>query len=398
MIVCWAMGLTQHKNAVANVQRDRELPPPRAATSAGRGRGRARCAATATCRATARWASGSAPSRRSSTRSAREFGFEPPRKPGFDVVETIHAMHDGERPKVFFAIGGNFLRRPRHRRHRARRSRAAALTVHVSTKLNRAHLVTGAQAPDPALPRPHRGRRAAPARPQFVTVEDSMGIVHAVARARCARRRASSAASRDRRPPRRRELSARRAASTGTRSRDYDRIRDAHRARRPGLRGLQRAGPRRPAASTCRTPPRDARFSARRRGKAQFTVHPLPAHDLPPGQLLLMTMRSHDQYNTTVYGLDDRYRGRPRRAARRLHERRRHARLGLAGDSWSTSRATSRTASAPPSASRSCPTPFRAAAARRTSPRRTCSSRWRRRREEQHADVEVRAGRLQPAG
>ena len=147
------------------------------ATSASPARGCARSAATPTSRATARWGSGSGRSRRSSTRSSGEFGFDPPREPGFDTVEAVRALRDG-RARVFFAMGGNFVSAVSDTDVTEDAMRRADLTVHVSTKLNRSHVVTGREALIlPALGRSERDRTGG--REQRVTVEDSMSAVHA---------------------------------------------------------------------------------------------------------------------------------------------------------------------------------------------------------------------------
>jgi anaerobic selenocysteine-containing dehydrogenase len=179
--------------------------------------------------------------------------------------------------------------------------------VHVSTKLHRGHLVTGRR----ALILPCLGRTEVDiqdGRPQFVTVEDSMGIVHAsqghlppasdtlLSEPRIVARLA--AATLGDRPPR---------IDWSELADDYDRVREliarvvpdcedyTDRVRRPGGFRLRNAASER----AFETPG----------GRAQFIASALPTHDLAPGQLLMMTVRSHDQYNTTVYGLDDRYRG-----------------------------------------------------------------------------------------
>ena len=115
------------------------------ATSASPAPGCARCAATPTCRATGPWASGSGRRRTSSTRCSEEFGFDPPREHGFDTVEAIQALRDG-RAKVFIGMGGNFVSATPDTEVTEAAMRSADLTVHVSTKLNRSHVVTGREA------------------------------------------------------------------------------------------------------------------------------------------------------------------------------------------------------------------------------------------------------------
>jgi molybdopterin-dependent oxidoreductase alpha subunit len=236
---------------------------------------------------------------------AAEFNFEPPRRHGYDTVNAIQAMHAGK-ARVFFAMGGNFLSATPDTEYTAAALRQCSLTAHVSTKLNRAHLITGEQ----ALILPCLGRTETDLQrngPQFVTTENSMAVVQA---------------SRGFLMPASEDLLSEPAivaglatATFGDRSNvdwlgmiaDYDRIRDhiAHvvpgfddynvRVRRPG--GFHLPSP--VAQRVFKTPS----------GRAVFTVHDLPRHDLEPDQFLMMTMRSHDQFNTSIYGLDDRYRG-----------------------------------------------------------------------------------------
>jgi molybdopterin-dependent oxidoreductase alpha subunit len=235
----------------------------------------------------------------------REFSFKAPRNPGLDTVATIRAMHAGQ-VKVLFALGGNFLSATPDTEFTAEALRRTRLTAHVSTKLNRAHLVHGRRALIlPCLGRTERDVRKSG--PQFVTVENSMGVVHT------SRGAVEPASVYLRSEP---DIVARLAqAVLGERSRvdwqglaeDYDRIRE-HIARVvPGFQDFNRRV-QAPGGFYLPNGPREGRFTTPD-GKARFTVHPLPRIELAPGQLLMMTIRSHDQYNTTLYGLDDRYRG-----------------------------------------------------------------------------------------
>ena len=162
----------------ADDPRGGELPAARAATSAGPAPGSARCAGTATCRATARWASARSPRPRSSTRWRREFGFDPPR-----AARLRHGRGDpGDARRRAPRCSSRWAATSSPRRRTPRSTEAAlrrcALTVHVSTKLNRSHAVTGRRALIlPTLGRTERDVQAAGE--QFVTVEDSMGMVHA---------------------------------------------------------------------------------------------------------------------------------------------------------------------------------------------------------------------------
>jgi molybdopterin-dependent oxidoreductase alpha subunit len=235
----------------------------------------------------------------------REFAFSPPRQPGLDTVDSIRAMHDG-RVKVFIAMGGNFLSATPDTRFTAEALSRCNLTVHISTKLNRSHLITGRQALIlPTLGRTEIDMQASGA--QFVTTENSMEVVQM---------------SRGKLAPASGHLRSECAivaglarATLGTRSQvdwedlvsDYDRIRERIERVIPGFdRYSERA--RQPGGFHLPNPIRQ-RTSILSSGRARFTVHALPDLRLEPGQFLMTTIRSHDQYNTTIYGLDDRYRG-----------------------------------------------------------------------------------------
>jgi molybdopterin-dependent oxidoreductase alpha subunit len=234
----------------------------------------------------------------------REFHFTSPREHGFDVVQTIKAMHDG-RVQLFFGMGGNFLSATPDTEFTATALRRCRLTAHVSTKLNRAHLITGEQALIlPCLGRTEIDQQATG--DQFVTVEDSMGIINP---------------SRGNLAPASEHLLSEVAIVCGLARAvlgpqnpiaweklcgDYSLIRDHIERVIPGFEPFNRQiaiGPfYLPNAA------RDRKFETTP-GKAVFTAPPIPDNDLPDGQFALMTMRSHDQFNTTIYGLDDRYRG-----------------------------------------------------------------------------------------
>jgi molybdopterin-dependent oxidoreductase alpha subunit len=214
-------------------------------------------------------------------------------------------MHAGK-SKVFFGFGGNFLSATPDTEYTAAALQCCRLTVHVSTKLNRAHLITGQQALIlPCLGRTEVDNRATGA--QFVTTENSMAVVQA---------------SRGFLPPAsphllsepaivarlaRATLGDRTTVDWETMIADYDRIRD-HIARViPGFDDYNNRV-RRPGGFYLPSYPRERIFKTPS-GRAEFTIHDLPRHDLQPGQFMMMTIRSHDQFNTSIYGLDDRYRG-----------------------------------------------------------------------------------------
>ena len=304
MIACWAMGLTQQKQAVATIQEivnlmllGGHMGRPGAGVCPVRGHSNVQGDRTMGI-----W--GRMPD--SFLDKLRDnFGFAPPRRHGWDGVDSIKAMHRGD-AKVFFAMGGNFLSATPDTKFTAEALSRCNLTAHVSTKLNRAHLITGKQALIlPCLGRTDRDVQAA--EPQFVSVENSMGIIH------------SSRGNLN--PPSDQLLSepvivARLAVATlGKKSsvnwmhlvEDYDRVRELIARIIPGCEDMnrrvrQRGGFYLPNAA------RNNEYNTKT-GKANFTVSRIEPLKVGPGQFLMTTLRSHDQYNTTIYGLDDRYRG-----------------------------------------------------------------------------------------
>ena len=303
-IFCWAMGLTQHQNAVANIQEIVNLMLLRGQIGMeGAGlcpvRGHSNVQGDRTMGIWER------PSVAFLDRLGSEFGFEPPRNHGFDTVNAIRAMHEGQ-AKIFFALGGNFLSATPDTDFTASALRRCRLTAHVSTKLNRAHLITG----DRALILPCLGRTEIDSQargPQIVSTENSMGVVQMS-------RGTLEPASEDllSEP----QIIARLAQATlGDRSRvdwealagDYDRIRVKIERVVPGFEDYN-VRVREPGGFYLPNAVRERVFNTAT-GKAMFTVHPLPIRQLKPGQFLMMTIRSHDQFNTSIYSSNDRYRG-----------------------------------------------------------------------------------------
>ncbi|CAN5498646.1 FdhF/YdeP family oxidoreductase [soil metagenome] len=304
IITCWAMGLTQHKNAVASIQEIVNLHLLRGSIGK-RGAGLCPVRGHSNVQGDRTMGIWERPSQAFLDALAGEFAFEPPREQGFDKVETIKAMHEG-RVKVFFALGGNFLSATPDTAYTAEALQNCRLTVQVSTKPNRSQLITGEQALIlPCLGRTEEDLQASG--PQFVSVENSMGVVHdsqGMLKPASEHLRSEPAI-----------VAGLAKATPGARSTvdwdaliaDYDRIRE-HIARViPGFEDYNRKV-RFPAGFYLPNGPREGRFPTDS-GKAKFTAHPIPRHELAPGQLVMMTIRSHDQFNTTVYGLDDRYRG-----------------------------------------------------------------------------------------
>ncbi|MGW3773901.1 FdhF/YdeP family oxidoreductase [Actinomadura verrucosospora] len=304
IVVCWAMGLTQHRNSVPTIREivnflllRGNIGRPGAGVCPVRGHSNVQGDRTMGI-----W---ERPKPAFLDALAAEFGFEPPREHGLDTVGAIRAMRDG-RAKVFLGMGGNFVRATPDSAVTEAALRRCRLTAQVSTKLNRSHAVTG----EVALILPTLGRTERDVRetgPQIVSVEDSMGMVHA-SRGRLA-------------PASGRLLSEvaivcrlARAALPGSdigweaMERDYDVIRDHVSRVVPGFEDFN-ARLREPGGFTLPHAPRDERRFPTATGKANLTVNELEVLRVPEGRLLLQTLRSHDQYNTTVYGLDDRYRG-----------------------------------------------------------------------------------------
>ncbi|WP_424887956.1 FdhF/YdeP family oxidoreductase [Streptomyces sp. XH2] len=304
-IVCWAMGLTQHKHAVPTIKEvvnllllRGDIGRPGAGVCPVRGHSNVQGDRT--------MGIFERPAPAFLDALEKEFGFTPPREHGLDVVRAIRALRDGQ-AKVFFAMGGNFVSATPDTDVTEAAVRRARLTVHVSTKLNRSHVVTGARALIlPTLGRTERDRQASGE--QFVTVEDSMGMVHA------SRGGLKPASPHLLSEPAivcrmaRRVLGDASPTPWETFEQDYGTIRDRIARVIPGFEDFN-ARVARPGGFTLPHAPRDERRFPTTTGKANFTAAPVEYPHAPEGRLLLQTLRSHDQYNTTIYGLDDRYRG-----------------------------------------------------------------------------------------
>lgn len=303
VIVCWAMGLTQHKNAVGNIQEVVNLLLLRGQVGKeGAGvcpvRGHSNVQGDRTMgiwEYTPSWIDA----------LDRSFGIASPRETGVDAVGAIEAMAAGQ-GRVFFGLGGNFLSATPDTKATAAALERCDLTVQVSTKLNRAHLVTGRAALIlPCLGRSERDEQRAGA--QFVTVENSMGIVHR------SQGRLAPASSELRSEPwivcelARATLGDDSAIEWSSMRDDYRRIRAKIAEVVPGFEDYERRVAD-PQGFELPNGAREREFHTAS-GKAEFHVSELPDLSLAPGQLRMMTIRSHDQYNTTVYTHDDRYRG-----------------------------------------------------------------------------------------
>ncbi|MFJ4208396.1 FdhF/YdeP family oxidoreductase [Paenarthrobacter sp. NPDC089675] len=236
-----------------------------------------------------------------------EFGFSMPREHGYDSVETQHALEKGE-VDVFVSMGGNFAAAGSDTVALEEGLKNAGLTVHISTKPNRAHVVHGKT----SLILPTLGRTDTddkhPKGKQFLSVEDSMSVIHKT------QGRLTPVSEHLLAEP---VIVARMAQATlgddhvvdwRAMAEDYDVVRDHISRVIPGFEDFNMRV-RTKNGFVLPNPPRDTRTFATDIGKARFTVSPLEYLEPPAGHLILQTMRSHDQYNTTFYGLDDRYRG-----------------------------------------------------------------------------------------
>ncbi|GAB2940756.1 FdhF/YdeP family oxidoreductase [Hymenobacter coalescens] len=304
IITCWAMGLTQQKNAVYSIGEIVNLHLMKGAIGIpGAGlcpvRGHSNVQGDRTMGIWER------PHKQFLDALRAEFGFTPPYAHGLDSVETAKAMHDG-RIKVFVSMGGNFLSAMPDTEFIAEGMRRQRLTVFVAPKLNRGHLVTGQTSLLlPCLVRAEVDVQRAG--PQFVTCENSMGVVEM---------------SKGVLPPLVGQMLSETAivcgmaiATLGERTRtdwvamleNYDIVRD-HIARTiPGFEHFNQKV-RHPGGFYLPNGPRERKFTTSN-GKANFTVTEFKKHELQPGQLVLFSLRSHDQFNTIIYDYNDRYRG-----------------------------------------------------------------------------------------
>jgi len=236
----------------------------------------------------------------------REFGFDPPREHGLDAVQTIKGMRDGA-IKVFLAVGGNLVAAISDTTAAEAAFRAAEMTVQISTKLNRSHAVVGGEALIlPTMGRTEIDRQASGE--QFVSVEDTVCAVHPswgkvepvsptlLSEVAIISRLASAT------------LGDAVAVDWAGFERDYDLIRDHLSRVVAGCDGYNEKI-RREGGFVLPNGPRDSRTFHTPTGKAMLTVNDLESIERPAGTLILQTLRSHDQFNTTIYGHNDRYRG-----------------------------------------------------------------------------------------
>ncbi len=304
IIACWAMGLTQHENAVDNIREIVNLllfkgaiGRPGAGTCPVRGHSNVQGDRTMGINERA-------PESFLKKLGSR-VGFDPPLAPGFNTVETIAAMADG-RIKAFIAMGGNFLSATPDTPLTARGLQQCDLTVSVSTKLNRTHLLHGKIGLIlPCLVRSEEDIQAAG--PQLVSVENSTGLVHS---SKGTMRPASEHLLSE--PAiisfmAKAILGGEGAVDWESLAADYDRIRDLIEAVIPGFENYNERV-KKPGGFYLPNSARGGVFDTPS-GKAVFTINKPANLQQAKEDLVMMTIRSHDQFNTTIYALDDRYRG-----------------------------------------------------------------------------------------
>ena len=304
IIICWAMGLTQHKNSVDNI---RELVNLLLLKGSIGKQGAGTCPVRGHSNVQGDRTMGiwEKPEKAFLDSLEKEFNFKAPRNHGYDVVDAIEAMHQ-QKAGVFIGMGGNFLSATPDTEYTAKALQNCKLTVQVSTKLNRSHLIHGKK----ALILPCLGRSEKDIQEkgvQFVSVENSMGVVQS-----------SSGLLK----PLSEFLLSEPAIVVGIAkaslvnstikwsefTKDYDSIRDKIEATIPGFKNYNeririKGGFYLPNTA------RNKDFTPTLTGKANFSINIVSDIVLKRDQLIMMTIRTHDQYNTTIYGLDDRYRG-----------------------------------------------------------------------------------------
>ena len=304
-IVCWAMGITQHKNSVATIQEivnflllGGNIGKPGAGVCPVRGHSNVQGDRTVGIN--------HKPSMEFIDNLEKSTGISSPTSHGYDSVEAVKAMESGD-AKVFLAMGGNFVSAMSDTNRTSNALTNCDLTVHISTKPNRSHLLSGKI----GLILPCLGRTEideSTVGHQFVTVENSMGIVHS---------------SRGTSKPASNYLISepsivsgiggaletrleRSGIAWGNLSDNYDLVRDLIEKTIPGFDNYNQRITNK-SGFYLPNPPKDSRTFKTKNSLANFFCHDISC--ISSDQFMMMTIRSHDQYNTTIYGLDDRYRG-----------------------------------------------------------------------------------------
>ena len=304
IIICWAMGLTQHENAVDNIRElvnllllKGSIGKEGAGTCPVRGHSNVQGDRTVGI-----WES--APQAFLDKIEAK-YGFKPTNKHGYSVIDAIKAMYQ-EKAKVFIGMGGNFISAVPDTFYSAQALANCNLTVHVSTKLNRSHLVTGKEALIlPCLGRTEKDYQKSGI--QMQSVENSMGVVHTTKGVLepCSDNLLSEVAV----------VCGLANATLKEKSKvkwlqyqdDYNLVREDIAEVVSGFTDYNKKL-KQPAGFYLPNGARIRQFKTKT-GKANFSKNKLPKWQLKENELIMMTIRSHDQFNTTIYGLDDRYRG-----------------------------------------------------------------------------------------
>jgi molybdopterin-dependent oxidoreductase alpha subunit len=306
IIICWAMGITQHENGVDTIKEIVNLTILKGAIGKpGAGlcpvRGHSNVQGNRTMMIFDK------PTDKQLDKIKEVYGFEPPRDHGYDVVESIKAMHEGKL-KVFFSMGGNFLSATPDTNFTAEGMRKMELTVNISTKLNRSHLVHGEESIIlPTLARSDKDMIHG--EPQFISCENSMGVIQMS-------KGILNPVSKD--MLNENQIVCRLAKATlGEKSvvdwdkfeKSYDAVRDDIEKVIPGCTDYNKRV-REPGGFYLPNAARNGEFTAKDMGgKVPFTITELTEHKVAADEYIMMTIRSHDQFNTTIYGYEDRYRG-----------------------------------------------------------------------------------------
>lgn len=304
IIICWAMGLTQHQNAVDNIRElvnllllKGSIGKEGAGTCPVRGHSNVQGDRTVGI-----WES--AP-QDFLDKIETKYGFKPSTKHGYSVIDAIKAMYE-KKAKVFFGMGGNFISAVPDTLYAAQGLANCNLTVHVSTKLNRSHLVTGKEALIlPCLGRSEKDYQKTGI--QVQSVENSMGIVSSTKGILepCSKKLISEVAV----------VCGIAHATLKNRTKinwlqykdDYNLVRHDIQEVVDGFDDYNNKL-KQPSGFYLPNGARHRKFKTKT-GKANFSLNKLPEWKLKDGELVMMTIRSHDQFNTTIYGLNDRYRG-----------------------------------------------------------------------------------------
>ncbi|MEO6523200.1 MAG: FdhF/YdeP family oxidoreductase [Mucilaginibacter sp.] len=306
IIICWAMGVTQQKNGVDTIKEITNLILLKGSIGkAGAGlcpvRGHSNVQGNRTMLIFDK------PNEKQLNKIKEVYGFEPPRRHGYDVVESIKAMHAGK-IKVFVSMGGNFLSATPDTNFTADAMRKLKLSVHISTKLNRGHLVNGEESIIlPCLARSDKDMING--KEQFVSCENSMGVVQMskgvlqpisddlLSEVAIVCRMAKAT------------LAERSVVDWDKFAAGYDTIRDDIEKVVPGFNSYNDRV-RLPGGFYIPNAPREGKFELPDGSKfAKFNVAELPEHKLADDEYMMASIRSHDQFNTTIYGMEDRYRG-----------------------------------------------------------------------------------------